>query len=732
VIVAVDALGLSVRVLAFFNTVALTWLGLTIVLNADRRKLGTWLTGGGLLLGGLCSIGHGIVAGRADWGTTESSIEWWRLSWLPFAGAPYLWGGVVVWYCGRLRDRWEFVTAAIFSIAGLGVFVLMLALVGLVALPVSRSAAVGVYAVYAGICIVGALGALRWPKLPDRFMGEVAFRRAGPWLAATTLVTLAMSGAVSVALAGTSLAAPRTIDLIGLTLVGIQVVLMGRAVVSYEVFTGKPLPRGGLAHHWRRSLILAAGLGGLMALSLELSIDETLRLLLAMLIVTALYALITWRLLDERERSLERLRPFVTSRQLSVSLLDPIAAERGGSPSEPSVALVEPFRALCDQLLGARVGFLCSIGPLAPLIGPPLSYPPTMAAPTGASIDELASQVVVSGVGQAASQAGVSPNGRHATDPDYGRRPCLALDPKAFNGASWVVPLWQGLGLSGLLLLGEKRDDSLYTEEEIEIARVTGERLIDAQATAELARRLLVVQRRRTAEEQIRDQTARRVLHDDVLPLLHSALLAVGNGATNHGATNGKVGSVAPVAERVAVASTTEIVPLLADAHHRVADLLRELPPLPARADSSSGLVGALRTAVGELARSFDTVTWHLPATVSTNGHAASQPGPMLSSLATEVVFGAVREAVRNANRYGRGGDPDRPLHLSVALGLGDEAVIWIEDTGVGLDATQAAGGSGQGLILHGTLLALLGGSLVAERAPRGGTRVVIRVPASA
>ena len=45
------------RALAFFNTVALTWLGLTVLLNADRNKLGTWLTGGGLLLGGLCSIG---------------------------------------------------------------------------------------------------------------------------------------------------------------------------------------------------------------------------------------------------------------------------------------------------------------------------------------------------------------------------------------------------------------------------------------------------------------------------------------------------------------------------------------------------------------------------------------------------------------------------------------------------------------------------------------------------
>src|SRR5439155_906851 len=83
---------------------------------------------------------------------------------------------------------------------------------------------------------------------------------------------------------------------------------------------------------------LAGGLGGLMAISLELSIDETLRLLLALLIVTAFYALVTWRLLAERERSLDRLRPFVASRQLSASLLDPGGAGREGGVASRTAA----------------------------------------------------------------------------------------------------------------------------------------------------------------------------------------------------------------------------------------------------------------------------------------------------------------------------------------------------------------------------------------------------------
>ena len=409
-------------------------------------------------------------------------------------------------------------------------------------------------------------------------MGELAARRAQPWLTATSGVAQALSVAVGLALVDPPFAPLPLVDLLGLALVGLQVVLMGQAIVSYEVFTGKPLPRGGLARHWRRSLILAAGLSAMTAVSLTLPLDETVRLLLPTIVVAVFYALMTWRLLDERERSLDRLRPFMASRQLGPGLL---GEDDDVDPSQPSATgPVEPFRALCEDLLGARVGHLCSVGPLAPLIGPPLSHPRSLKPPSEACLEEIARQMVLAG------------------------GPCLAVDPRQSGGASWVVPLWHEPGLGGLLFLGEKRDGSLYTEEEIEIARVTGERLIDAQATAELARRLLIVQRRRLAEEQIRDRTARRALHDDVLPLLHAALLAIGNG------------------RQTGETDAVDVGGLLADAHRRVADLLRELPPVPAPGLISNGLAGALRAAVCELAGSFESIAWHLP-----NCDAAGLPG---------------------------------------------------------------------------------------------------------
>ena len=54
----------AARALTFFNVLVLLWLGLTVLLNAERRSLGTWLTGGGLLLGGACSVARASALAR--------------------------------------------------------------------------------------------------------------------------------------------------------------------------------------------------------------------------------------------------------------------------------------------------------------------------------------------------------------------------------------------------------------------------------------------------------------------------------------------------------------------------------------------------------------------------------------------------------------------------------------------------------------------------------------------
>ncbi len=91
----------------------------------------------------------------------------------------------------------------------------------------------------------------------------------------------------------------------------------------------------------------------------------------------------------------------------------------------------QAFAALCDGVLGAQVGYLVPLGALAPLAGPPLAYPDGLPNPAN---------------WQAGDAAGLRLPGVS----------CLPVDPAQAGGAVWAVPLWDGRGLVGSLLLGSK------------------------------------------------------------------------------------------------------------------------------------------------------------------------------------------------------------------------------------------------------------------------------------
>jgi signal transduction histidine kinase len=290
-----------------------------------------------------------------------------------------------------------------------------------------------------------------------------------------------------------------------------------------------------------------------------------------------------------------------------------------------------------------------------------------------------------------------------------------ALNPQAYQGAAWAVPLWGDRGLIGLLLLGDKRDGGFFTQEEIEIARASGERLIDTQASAEMSKRLLALQRQSLVESQVVDQQTRRILHDDVLPQIHTAMLALsGNGAGEGAELN------------------QPVIDLLAGVHLQISDLLRDFPKMITPEVARLGVLGALKqTVAGEFGRSFDEVEWAFEP------QAETEVGG-LSALTAEVLYYAAREAIRNAARHGRDGhsEANDPLHLLVSARCLSEGVeVVVEDNGVGLERQNGEmpdtdkGGSGGGLALHSTMMAVVGGTLSTESVPGDYTRVMLTLP---
>jgi signal transduction histidine kinase len=648
-------------------------------------------------------ISHSIVLSQGASSLIHGFNFWWHVGWLPLIAAPYAWYLLMLWYCGhwddrhsplhRKRGRWLW-----FSI----VYTVLLAGLLLLANPlpsIARDAYIEVgrlpslggvplitlaYPPYILFCIGLALEALLRPAPSSRVMGDLARRRARPWLISASLVLLLVSLMVGAtilwliqqarlrpAIDDLIYALSTTLSLMDLLLAGLlmaAVILLGQAIVSYEIFTGRTLPRKGFQVQWRNTILLAGAVCLVAAYGVTVQPAQVYTLLVITLLIALFSATFSWQSYSEREASMRQLRPFVTSQRMFESILTTPDSQ------QPDPDLGIPFKALCEEVLGTSRAALFPLGTLSAFDVSPLKYPPD-------NDYELSSLADLTG---------------RFTSPEMTGLP---LDPEHHEGMIWASPLWSERGLIGVFLLGEKRDGGFYSQEEIEIARASGERLLDIQATAELSRRLMSLQRQRLAESQVLDQQARRVLHDEVLPRLHALMLELRLQDNQTG------------------------IQALGELHRMVSNLLRELPAPTAPEIGRLGLVGALRQVVEvDLKGSYDQVSWQ----ISPEAERCMQEIPRLSA---EVLFYAAREALRNAARHARDANSPAELHLLIQADWQEDLKLVIEDNG-GSYKLDSRGNGGQGLTLHSTLMAVVGGSLSIESTPGIATRVVLNMPA--
>lgn len=678
-----------------------------VLINAERRTGGVWLAGGALLSGSMFFMLQAAVAWRGMTGIVAALELQWPMGWFIGAVLPVAWYVAILWHAGfwdrdpsPLRRRH---VGWLIAVLALMAAVLVLGWKAMIypwdlqvegPAPFAEPSVAGVpllamgYPVLIVLALALALDVLWHPAPSARPMVSVARRRARAWLAAASISLLVVSVLVGAIMLGVAIgrrpivpnewarplgmpaldAAPPIVwaDVVVTGLVMMAVLFLGQAIVSYEIFTGKSLPRGGLKRHWYAAILLAAAYATVAGWSVSVEHAPFYGLLLATLLITAFFALFNWRSYVEHDRHIRRLRPFVASPRVYDALLGEAA---------PEVDAGAPFQALCAEVLGARSAALVAVGPLAQLADPPLTWPEGAEAPE--------------------SVAGITDRARSP------EQMSLAIEPERYEGAMVAVPLWSERGLIGLLLLGEKAGGGLYTQEEVEIARSVGERLIDTVAVARMSSRLMALQRRRLAEDQVVDRRTRRVLHDEVLPKLHATMLSLSFAEEG---------------------GDEEVVERLAEVHSQVSELLHEIPVSDTEELAREGLVATLRRVVeDEFADDFEGIEWRIDAE-------AERRGRELSDVRAEVLLYAAREAVRNAARHGRGEDPERPLHLSIELAASGGLALTIEDDGVGCaDAARADGG--HGIALHSTMMAVVGGEWAMESADGRYTRVTLSLP---
>ena len=696
---------ISPHTLSLFNTITLLWLGLTVFLTGDRRQPATIAGSAGLLLGAIFFGGHTLII-AATLGTGVSVV--WPILWVVAVAAPYLWGLTIFYYSGDpAAGRW---VRRILTLAALVLTLILFVINPLPSYYEFISAAslkptiAWAYVPYLFLCFTLPLIALR--RRPHGRQAPDRFRRARPWLiGAASMLALAV-----IAFAYTAYAIiPRAIPLSNLTpslareifiadavisgFIALTIVLLGRAVLANNVLIERVQSSQGFFSRWRTVVLISFVVSFFIAILYYAPIRPIYGLLLTTMLAVMAYALFNWQQYVEHQAFMDRLRPFVTSLHLHDHLLS--AGERGSWAEARGL-----FTALCRDAL--RAGWACLLFDV-----PPPSLPEVGGTgeqgPRRLDYRWLPVHDVV------LSAASLNPTDWTRLDADH-----------------WVWPLSDSRGAIGRLILGPKLSGAEYTAQELQVAAACAERILDALAGEQIARVALSLLRQRIAEVQVMSAQHKRVLHDDLLPQIHLALLKLE-------ALRRQPADTVGVVHRWE-GSLDEVAGALTETHRRAAALVREMSnAVPTRLDSE-GLVAALHSALTHDFRdSFDEVNWQA-------GPAATEVARRLPLFVGEVIFYAAQEAIRNAARHGRGGDPDRKLRLDIRIDCAPGLKIVVGDDGIGrshgadLSVSRANGetaGAGSGLLFHSAMLAVIGGTLTVSDRAGGGTQVVIDLPQS-
>ena len=674
--------------LSLFNAFLLCWLGFTVLLEADRRAVGVWISADGLFLGAAFFIAHTAIL-RNGWDWNSPLLDfWWKAGWWPLILSPFAWYCVILWYSGfwdssesPLHQR-QAPFFGLILILTAGLLVWMIVANPLPNLGARIADMTGfhylsiLFPAYILGCILLSLDAIIRPGPTARFLGNEARGRARPWLLASTVVLLVVCLLVAFALIwgintfslnyeaqviSPGVMLPLTgLDVAIEILITVAILLIGQAAMVYEVFSSISLPRSGLRKRWSFAIIFGAIIALLLSTILVLITRPEAAYLILIPLLTAAMAIQNRLSVSEQEAEANQLR----------SLTRPLGMyERIFSSNAETDTLFESlneFDQICLNLLRTEKAMVIPAGSISSFLPDRITYPR----------DDL-------------SMPTDFPNPDH---PDGDSDPL----PLASDNFRWAVPLTSTRGMDGWLYIGKHSDGGFYTREEINIARAAVLRLMDSLAAAEIARRLVNLQRQKQTETRLLDQRSRQVLHDDILPLLHTSLLTAPHG---------------PAAAQ------------LTEAHRLISNLLREAPPPPPSEIVRSGLLPAVEL----LARNEAGLM--KAELVVDMGDRAIKAASTLSQEEAETVYYAVRECLRNISKHAQAPGPS-VLKIILKASMNDMLEISIRNNGDSKTCkSMEPASTGEGLRLHNAMLAVFGGGIHLEHLPEGDTRVIIRLP---
>ncbi len=764
--------------LSIFNLIAFLWLAFTVWLNGNRGRMIARVGVVGLGLSALFFFLHALLISGPIVQTAGlvSPDFLWHLIWLPALGVPYIWFVIGLHYAALINRGWRRRRPALLissALLGCTVFVLLLSnastftflgtvrlmaygevpepermsfLSPLVLLPI-------LFLAYVTLCAigpwftparVGRLLRVLWharvkseqklrQRLADAFWDDpvqvdlleepvLSWHLARPGLLVAALLMVGLTtclgvlgvwsmiswlehrGDVDTVVPVSIHALPFNLfllDSIATGFVALIILLLGYSIVRHGILIERPLARRGFFEQWRGIVIMATTISLFIALLVELTESNLGSLLLITTLATAAYALFTWSSYTAHDRYISMLGPFLRSANLRHWLQTDV--------EKTEQSMEDLFFHLCNDVLEVQCARLVV---LTGAVRRSFTYH----WPLFDSQDEE-NEVLVSVKMQA--QLYTAKNGERAGAQHTPTRVRMTLQGQPL--VCWVLPIYDELGVVATFYLGPREDRSLFTEEDMDLAQACGQRILDTLRDHEAMQAVAGLLRRRIVDVKLLDAQHRRVLHDEILPQMHLALLRL--ETVRYTLNNEQKQPTEITQQREALDDAVQTISV---AHRRLAAMMRANTPSAPHRLERDGMLHAIRIMLKQdFQQAFDEVEWVIPEETMTRIDEVVPPA------IAELIFAAVQEALRNAARHGRGSDVHRPLCLSVNATYNSNLEILIADDGIGIvSATSSTTGTGGGLLTHSALLAIAGGSMQVKSTPGGGVTVRIFLPA--
>ncbi len=498
------------------------------------------------------------------------------------------------------------------------------------------------------------------------------------------------------------------LDIFATGSVALIVLLIGYSIVRHGILIERPLARRGFFEQWRGIVIVATTIAIFIALLVLLTRSSLGALLLITSIATGTYALFTWSSYTAHDRYVALLGPFLRSTNLRHWLNTDL------QKTEQNMEAL--FFHLCKDVLEVKCARLV-------VLAGPVRRNFNYRWSSLDSFDKFEEQM------EERTNANVRREKHTHTafayrDNDQPQSDIytyrIRVSLQGVPVICWVLPIYDELGLVAKLYLGQREDGSVFTNEDMDLAQACGQRILDTLRDHEAMLAVAGLLRRRTVDVKLLGAQQRRVLHDEILPMLHLALLHLETARS----LDGREPAINHRSEQV----LSDAIGSISTVHHQLATMMRAMATGAPHRLERDGMMHAIHAMLEQdFQHAFDEVEWRV------SEEAARYIDDLVPPAIAELIFAAVQEALRNAARHARGADVHRPLKVTLDASCNPDLDVVVADDGVGIiSASSATTGTGGGLLTHSALLAIAGGNLTVKTAPGEGVAVRIFLPIEA